>query len=558
MLPSELLIARTMQGRVKPVFVKPTPELRSLAEGIIGAFSSGIGRRRAEVAGRVREFELGSFDFRLVRGLQAIVERRCTYAAASGADPASIRRSAFTMSSGCVTDGAERRRILEAVAREHGVAPGEVGALMWGDLDDEKVLVSFDPLPVDDLLASYNLSLAQTLLFRSAGMEFGVSGMWKETFRRIKQLGLMYSVSPAGGSYSVSVEGPASMIKLTERYGTSLAKLLPLITSSESWWVRAQIVSRRFGNSRLLTFEMRSDDGILLPAAPPKAEEYDSSTEESFARRFNSLGSQWRLVREPGPIPVGAAVMIPDFAFELVGEGGGGGTDGSVVGDTGVAGGAGGGSSSVMGGAGVRGGAGVGAAVAGGVKHRVYFEIVGFWTPEYLERKVEKLQQLRGWDGEMLIAASSDLGPTDRLPGKVIAFEKEVPLKPIIDYLEERRRRIVAKESAAISPEALQMSGDVVPLGEMARSLGVLPESLAEAMKRLPPAGYAIEGGLAVSSRKLGQLDRVLSGVRSLDDAAKILKGEGIGDPFPVLRMLGYRVVMRGLDMRGASIERAR
>ncbi len=544
MLPSELLIARTMQGRVKPVFVKPTPELRSLAEGIIGAFSSGIGRRRAEVASRVREFELGSFDFRLVRGLQAIVERRCTYAAASGADPASIRRSAFTMSSGCVTDGAERRRILEAVAREHGLAPGEVGALMWGDLDDEKVLVSFDPLPVDDLLASYNLSLAQTLLFRSASMEFGVSGMWKETFRRIKQLGLMYSVSPAGGSYSVSVEGPASMIKLTERYGTSLAKLLPAITSSESWWVRAQIVSRRFGNSRLLTFEMRSDDGILLPAAPPKAEEYDSSTEESFARRFNSLGSQWRLVREPGPIPVGAAVMIPDFAFEIGGEGICGGTDGSVVGGTGVAGGAGGGG---------RTGAGAG----GGVKHRVYFEIVGFWTPEYLERKIEKLQQLRGWDGEMLIAASSDLGPTDRLPGKVIAFEKEVPLKPIIDYLEERRRRIVAKESAAISPEALQMSGDVVPLGEMARSLGVLPESLAEAMKRLPPAGYAIEGDLAVSSRKLGQLDRALSGVRSLDDAAKILKGEGIGDPFPVLRMLGYRVVMRGLDMRGASIERA-
>ncbi|HRR54375.1 MAG TPA: DUF790 family protein [Candidatus Methanomethylicus sp.] len=510
MLPSELLVARTMQGRVRPVFVKPTPELRSLAEGMMSAFSAGIGRRRAEVAGKVREFELGSFDFRLVRGLQAILERRCTYAAASGADHAAIRRSAFTMSSGCVTDGEARRRILEAVGREHGIAPEGVEPLLWGDLDDEKVLASFTPMAVDDLLASYNLSLAQTLLFRSTSLEFGVSGMWKELFRRIKRLGLMYSVSPSGASYVVTVEGPASMIKLTERYGTSLSKLLPLITSAGGWWVRAQIVSRRFGNSRLLAFEMRSEDGVLLPTAPPSAEEYDSSTEESFARRFNSLGSQWRLLREPDPIPVGTAVMIPDFAFEL-----------------------------------------------GGGRSRVYFEIVGFWTPEYLERKVEKLQQLRGWDGEMLIAASSDLGPAERLPGKVIPFEKEVPLKPIIDHLEERKRRIVARESAAISPAVLPLRGDVVSLGEMAKSMGVLPESLAEAMRERPPPGYSIEGDLAVSSKKLGQIDRALSGVRSLDEAAKILQGEGIGDPYPVLHMLGYRVVMKGLDMRGASIERA-
>ncbi|HRU81403.1 MAG TPA: DUF790 family protein, partial [Candidatus Methanomethylicus sp.] len=265
MLPSELLVARTMQGRVRPVFVKPTPELRSLAEGMMSAFSAGIGRRRAEVAGKVREFELGSFDFRLVRGLQAILERRCTYAAASGADHAAIRRSAFTMSSGCVTDGEARRRILEAVGREHGIAPEGVEPLLWGDLDDEKVLASFTPMAVDDLLASYNLSLAQTLLFRSTSLEFGVSGMWKELFRRIKRLGLMYSVSPSGASYVVTVEGPAFMIKLTERYGTSLSKLLPLITSAGGWWVRAQIVSRRFGNSRLLAFEMRSEDGVLLP-----------------------------------------------------------------------------------------------------------------------------------------------------------------------------------------------------------------------------------------------------------------------------------------------------
>ncbi len=507
MLPSELLITRTMQGRVRPVFVKPTPELRSMAEEMMGAFSSNIGKRRAEIAGKIREFELGTFDFRLVRGLQAILERRCAYASASGADHASIRRSVFTISSGCTTDEGERMRILNAAGKEHGLDPAEVESLLWGDLDDEKVLVSFNPITVDDLLASYNLSLSQTLLFKSTSLEFGVSGLWKEIFRRIKQLGLMYSVSQSGGSYSVSVEGPASMIKLTERYGTSLSKLLPIITSAGGWWIRAQIVSRRFGSSRLLAFELKSDDGVLLPESPPHGEDYDSTTEESFARRFNSLGSQWRLLREPDPIPVGTAVMIPDFAFELG-------------------------------------------------KSRVYFEIVGFWTPEYLERKVAKLQQLRGWGGEMLIAASSDLGPTDRLPGRVIAFEREVPLKPVIDYLDERMRSMVTKESAMLSSEELPLRGDVISLGEMAKSLGVLPESLAEAVKVNPPEGYSIEGDMAISSKKLELAAAAISPVKSLDAAVKLLQGEGIRDPYPVLRMLGYRIVMKGLDMNGASIER--
>ncbi len=136
-----------------------------------------------------------------------------------------------------------------------------------------------------------------------------------------------------------------------------------------------------------------------------------------------------------------------------------------------------------------------------------------------------------------------------RIPKAVVAIEG-------IRGGEVLKLAVVAKESAAISPAVLPLRGDVVSLGEMAKSMGVLPESLAEAMMERPPPGYSVEEDLAVSSKKLGQIDRALSGVRSLDDAAKILKGEGIGDPFPVLRMLGYRVVMKGLDMRGASIER--
>jgi hypothetical protein len=86
---------------------------------------------------------------------------------------------------------------------------------------------------------------------------------------------------------------------------------------------------------------------------------YDSGIEQSFAEAFAALeraqgADGWRLEREPEPLllPVSpgepfAGIVIPDFAL-------------------------------------ARG------------SRRIYIEILGFWTPSYRERKLQKLQQLRG------------------------------------------------------------------------------------------------------------------------------------------------------------------
>src|SRR5213079_1294408 len=61
----------------------------------------------------------------------------------------------------------------------------------------------------------------------------------------------------------------------------------------------------------------------------------------------------WQMEREPEPLLVESGILIPDFAF----------TRGS---------------------------------------RRIYVEILGFWTPSYRERKIQKLQQLRGRDDLLL------------------------------------------------------------------------------------------------------------------------------------------------------------
>jgi predicted nuclease of restriction endonuclease-like RecB superfamily len=66
---------------------------------------------------------------------------------------------------------------------------------------------------------------------------------------------------------------------------------------------------------------------------------------------------------------------------------------------------------------------------------KAYLEVVGFWTEEYLARKVQKLKEVHA--SNMVVAVDKTLG-CSRFKGltmEVIFYERDVPVKPIIDYL---------------------------------------------------------------------------------------------------------------------------
>ncbi|OYT25678.1 MAG: hypothetical protein B6U95_08730, partial [Thermofilum sp. ex4484_82] len=130
------------------------------------------------------------------------------------------------------------------------------------------------------------------------------------------------------------IDGPASILKQSERYGTRLAKLIPYIICAEKWKISARILR----NNRLYRFVLSDKFSRILPRYKLELVDYDSELEKIFYRRFTTLGSGWKLYREPEPLIAGRSVFIPDFVFEKDNV-------------------------------------------------RVYFEIVGFWTHEYLKRK---------------------------------------------------------------------------------------------------------------------------------------------------------------------------
>jgi len=515
-LQSNLLIARVRGGQVRPVYADIDDANLGAAEALLAIFGGGVGRRRGDIEDEIGQYEDAGYDYRFVRGLAVLLERRCSFVAKSGLDPQNVRRLVFQEAReyGMAPSKEDRASILSKVADGLGVPIDEVEESLFGDLEEESILEEFKPVGAEDLLRQYNLSLTQTLLFRSTSLRFTAGSNWKRIFRRIKQLGLMYSAEAVQGGFWVTVDGPLSLFKMTERYGTSLAKLLPEIVMSDSWKISADIVKGGDGGGgRLLKLELSHDEvGPLLRSLPPEFQEassFDSSVEERFSRGFHSLGSGWKLAREPEPLIAGNQVFIPDFGFQKEGT-------------------------------------------------KVYLEIIGFWTQEYLERKVQKLQQLSGID--LIIAVNEDLACSKlkRIGGRIIYYKREVPTGRIMDLLEEFERRDLTRQVASAKDAEIKLEGEVLEVKEVASKLGISKEALKRILVDRGAQGYRLIGDILISEAKLSKIEAGLATLqeKTLSKAMELILGEGVGYPDLVLRALGYAIKMHGLDMKKAVIHR--
>jgi uncharacterized protein len=236
-------------------------------------------------------------------------------------------------------------RVVAEVARARGTDPGSLLQSLFADLPGERIVRAPRPLPRPaEVALRTNLAVAQAVLMRASTVDLRVEGQVRPTVRLAKLRGLLCTVKqPAPGAAPVlEISGPFSLFRHTLLYGRALAALLPGL----AWSARWALVARASLRGRVV-------DVALDKAAPlfpgPRPARFDSRLEERFARDFARLAPDWDLLREPEPIAADGTLVFPDFL----------------------------------------------------VRHRVdqrrsvLVELVGFWTAEYVRKKLERLAAAR-------------------------------------------------------------------------------------------------------------------------------------------------------------------
>jgi len=468
MLPSNLLVARVRGGRIEPLLLEPEGIPLAIAAEILDRLRDGVGRSRRELErelGELEELALeAGLDLRVARAMAALALRASVFEPVKApVDPVRARLEVFEeacRSFGVAVSEEERRAVLERAAARLGCRVEDLEAVL-AEYQDE-VLSKPPDMSAEDLVKEYNLAEVQTLLFKALKLDarFVADGATtKRLLRAVKALGLLYVAEKAGEGVRLTIDGPASLLRQTRRYGTRLAKLIPHVMLADRWAIEADIA----GRVRTLKFELADARSHLFPRRSVEVEPlFDSEVEREFFKSLSRLAPGWKVEREPEPLVAGNRILIPDFSVSCGGR-------------------------------------------------KVYIEIVGFWTKEYLERKLEKLRELKGV--AMIVAVDEELACSSvkDLPHEVVLFRGKLRGADVYPLL----RKLLGEPERAARPEP-QREPEVPALPDLSG------KTLAEAVSELGKAGV---------------------------DPSKALE---------VLERLGYTVEWRSLDPSKARVRRAR
>jgi len=283
--------------------------------------------------------------------------------------------------------GLARSACVEAAARRLDVAPRELEASLFADLPSEREVLGLTvALTPAELALRANMAFCQSLVFRATSLRLRVDGQARAIVRQARLGGLICNVTdaPKGEGAVLQVTGPLSIFHRTLLYGRALARLLPFLAWCPRFALEADVVV----GGRALELRL-SSPAPIFPNEEPRR--FDSKLEEKFARDFVRAAPSWELLREPEPLRAGPTLIFPDFLARHRHD----------------------------------------------PQRQVWIEVIGFWTPEYLERK---LSTLRAANLPNLVLCVDDaLGcAEDRMPASasLVRFRRRIDAQDVLAAVE--------------------------------------------------------------------------------------------------------------------------
>jgi uncharacterized protein len=334
LLPEAVIPFRLDRGRILPGYLDAgdVPWLRVLMEEV-DRFRA---RPMRELLERLRQPWPCAIPPFKGRAALATLLRLWKGETSAAIDPQKARETLF------LAAAAEESRDLAvqsaATALETAAAP--LQASLFADLPGEKLVCAPEVIPSpQDLALRINQLIARSLLFHARRVRIKAEGAIRPVVRQAKLRGLLCTVK-CQPEPILDLSGPFTVFRHTLLYGRALGELVQFLPHCARFRLRAACVLR--GEEGLL--DIASGDPIF-PAEDAKP--YDSKLEQRFARDLRKVAPDWDLIREPEPVPAGDTLIFPDFLLRhrLFPE------------------------------------------------RRFFVEVMGFWSPDYLARKLALLQQ---------------------------------------------------------------------------------------------------------------------------------------------------------------------
>lgn len=396
MLTKDLFRYRIDAGKIHPAFLNPdAPRYVQAARELIVIFGNHIGATHSELEAAIEKYASRRTDYRILRGLAKVLMSFAEFDEPPP-DAAKLRSTVFERaanawplvrrkSSPLDTD---RHSVLGEVAGEINLPVAQLDEALYADLPERRRMLHWSaPHEPEEVISRYNMELARGLLYWAERLIIDIEDSYQDVFRYIKLCRLMHTITRRERGYRIELDGPLSLLRGTLRYGLKMAVFLPGLALCRTWRMEAVIVKA----SERLSFTL--DDQSRLVSHFRRFPLFDSQLERDFAADFQKAFERhshgWQIARADAVISLERnEVMIPDFTLRHPNV-----EDG----------------------------------------REIHLEIVGFWTPEYLSRKIAKVTAARM--GNLILAVSKQLvlGEEAAKELNVLWFSKRLPADAVIE-----------------------------------------------------------------------------------------------------------------------------
>lgn len=360
---------RVERGRVRVEFLAPdNPRVLAFMDRLCRLVRRLEGAPRSTVIEALRRQERRVRDVSRLAGISKALLDACVFHAPPGAERAAALRSAVFAARALRWPPVpgDDHVPYEEVAQQLELSVHDVQQLLYADLPSARVLVKAPTFSGRGLLSRYNLELARAVLLDAECVRVTARGGWRGIFRAVKVARVMHTLTRVGKGYQLELTGPAAaFVSRPQRYGARLARVVPALARAPGWRLEAEL---RHGEETV-RFAVRGSSGAKRGAKSHDAKSRGASTRDAATRapvgqravrtgfdskwersldielrvRIKAAGGEWTLSRETTPVPAGDELLLPDFTLRHA--------DG----------------------------------------REVLVEVVGFWTPEYLEAKARKV-----------------------------------------------------------------------------------------------------------------------------------------------------------------------
>ncbi len=381
------------------------PYWQQTAMDLVALLRSHIGQSQAAWERALEAYEGERVDYIVVRGLAKVLTDATSFMPLeTPLPPAQLRERLFVygplFSNSQLFQPQTRHEVMQSLASELSISAEHLEAALFADLSASAILsdARLDWTP-EGLIARYNLELARGVLYWASHMRIEVHGGYKDLWKYLKFFKLMFWIQSQEDGYIIDLDGPISpFVNATMRYGRQFAAFLPALLLCERWNMVATVRSPQTWSMATYRLDAATSS---LQSYFKQSGPFDSRLEADFAQefeeKFGSKRGQWLLTREDEVLNLGNTVMIPDFALTHKRTG-----------------------------------------------QRILIELVGFWHPDYLRRKVEKVRAAQCHNLLLLVYEGINLAADalQDVPGEVLYFKQKPVLKEVMSTVEALAERI--------------------------------------------------------------------------------------------------------------------